>query len=169
MSDPENLDEAAFRHKQLSVPSIVVEKALILYAVLTDHDTPKWARALVLVALVYLMSPFDAVFDSIPVLGYADDLSLIALTLERISQFVTPRTRERARSLMPRRLRKDKSEDTSTHTGTDNLDNPENQSNINKPNNNTENEEGNTNNGEKETKCKGDSKVPFIERFRVIP
>jgi uncharacterized membrane protein YkvA (DUF1232 family) len=102
MSSQEPFSETAFRQKLLHVPSVIIEKALLLYAILTDKDTPKWVRALVLAALVYLINPFDAIPDALPGVGYIDDLGVIVITLERLSHYVTPRAKERARELMPR-------------------------------------------------------------------
>lgn len=101
MSAPDRFDEATFRRKLLTVPSVIVEKALLLYAILTDRGTPKWVRALVLAALVYLINPFDAIPDALPGIGYIDDLGLIVITLERLSHYVTPHVKERAQQLTP--------------------------------------------------------------------
>jgi len=79
----------------------VLEKSLTLYVILTDAQTPLWARALVVSALGYWICPFDAVPDAIPVLGYADDVAVMALVLSQLDRFVTPGMRERVRGLLP--------------------------------------------------------------------
>lgn len=43
----------------------VVERGVMLYVILTDRETPAWARVLALAALVYLMNPYDAIPDAI--------------------------------------------------------------------------------------------------------
>jgi uncharacterized membrane protein YkvA (DUF1232 family) len=80
----------------------LVERAVLLYVMLTDADTPLWARVLVLGALAYLVNPLDAVPDFLPAaLGYADDAALLALAAERLSAIVTLAMRARAAALLP--------------------------------------------------------------------
>lgn len=106
MSPPEKpgedgVDESTLRDKLLSVPSHLVEKALLLYALLTVRDTPAWVRALVVAALAYLINPLDLVPDALVGIGLTDDLAVLALALERVSRYVTPAVRERAKALAP--------------------------------------------------------------------
>jgi uncharacterized membrane protein YkvA (DUF1232 family) len=90
----DGVNESTLRTKLLGVPSNIVEKALLLYALLTARDTPAWVRALVLASLAYLINPFDLVPDFAVGVGYADDLAVLALALERASRYVTPAVRE---------------------------------------------------------------------------
>lgn len=99
---PESVDEQAFWRKLRALPMQAVQRALLLYAILTDCDTPAWAKALILSALVYLINPLDLVPDALPGIGLTDDLTVMALALERLSRFVTPQGRERAARLTPR-------------------------------------------------------------------
>lgn len=146
-SPADRVDESALRAKLLTVPSAIVEKALILYVILTDRLTPLWVRALVAAALVYLINPWDAIPDVIPGVGLADDLALIAVTLERLSRFVTPRVKLRAKRLAPDWLARE------NHL----------EFNINK-------EQGVPLNGkEKEDPGGRRGRVPFLERFRILP
>ena len=106
MSPPDNsseggVDASTLRTKLLSVPSHIVEKALLLYALLTARDTPAWVRALVLAALAYLINPLDLVPDALVGVGLTDDFAVLALALERVSRHVTPAVRERPRVLAP--------------------------------------------------------------------
>ena len=153
-----NIDESALRSKLLTVPSIIVEKALILYVILTDRFTPMWVRALVIAALIYLINPLDAIPDVLPGIGFADDLAVLALTLERLSRFVTPRVRMRAKRLAPEWLK----------SGGDNEEyDPQPQT---EDQSNTSNEQGEPDNGPEEENPGGRrSRVPFIERFRIFP
>ncbi len=106
-SGEEVVDESTLRTKLLSVPSSIVDKALLLlYALLTARDTPAWVRALVLAALAYLINPFDVLPDALVGIGLTDDFAVLALALERVSHHVTPAVRERAKALAPEWLGK---------------------------------------------------------------
>lgn len=61
----------------------VVELALKLYYCLQDADTPKWAKTIIVGALVYFILPFDAVMDFIPG-GYVDDWGALAGALAAV-------------------------------------------------------------------------------------
>jgi uncharacterized membrane protein YkvA (DUF1232 family) len=105
MSTPQNkddsaVDESSLRDKLLSA-SYIVEKALLLYALLTVRDTPAWVRALVVAALAYLINPLDLMPDALVGIGFTDDLAVLALALERVSRYVTPAVRDRAKALAP--------------------------------------------------------------------
>lgn len=97
----DGVNESTLRTKLLSVPSNIVERALLLYTLLTARDTPAWVRALVLAALAYLINPLDLVPDALVGIGLTDDLAVLALALERASRYVTPALRERAKALAP--------------------------------------------------------------------
>lgn len=56
----------------------VIEKALILYNCLLDSDTPAWAKGIIVAALGYFIFPADVVPDVTPVVGYSDDLGVLA-------------------------------------------------------------------------------------------
>ena len=106
MSPPDEvLDEKGFWEKLQHLPkksgAALVSKALTLYVILTDGKTPVWVRVLVLTALAYLINPFDAVPDAIPVAGFTDDLAVLALALERLSHFIPPEVEVRVREMLP--------------------------------------------------------------------
>lgn len=143
----DRVDESALRAKLLTVPSAIVEKALILYVILTDRLTPLWVRTLVAAALVYLINPWDAIPDVIPGVGLADDLALIAVTLERLSRFVTPRVKLRAKRLTPHWLARENDNDSQTNN----------------------NEQGVPDYGKEKEVQPGCRRVPFLERFRILP
>jgi len=69
---------------------LLIEKAILLYIVFDDEDTPAWVKAVVLAALVYLINPMDAVPDTIPVAGYADDLATIVAAIASIKAHIHP-------------------------------------------------------------------------------
>ena len=57
--------------------SEVVYRALLLYYVSSDHETPAWAKAIIYGALGYFILPIDAIPDLVPVLGFSDDLAAL--------------------------------------------------------------------------------------------
>ncbi len=75
----------------------LIEKVLVLYHTLRAPSTPKWARAAILGALGYFISPIDTIPDLIPGVGYTDDLAVIAAALVTVATHVTPEIRQKAR------------------------------------------------------------------------
>lgn len=59
----------------------VLEPALKMYYAALDADTPAWAKATIFAALGYFISPVDAIPDIVPVVGYSDDLGVLAAAL----------------------------------------------------------------------------------------
>lgn len=53
-----------------------IKLVLTLLYCLQDDDTPAWARAIIIGALLYFITPVDAVPDVMPG-GYADDLAVL--------------------------------------------------------------------------------------------
>lgn len=103
--------ERAFWRKLSGLPRTagmaVVERAVTLYVVLTDRDTPMWARALVVAALGYFIVPMDAVPDAVPFAGLADDVAVMGAALAQLGRLVTPAVRGRVQRLLPEGLRAD--------------------------------------------------------------
>jgi uncharacterized membrane protein YkvA (DUF1232 family) len=54
-------------------------------------------RASILGALVYFVTPTDAMPDLLPALGFTDDAAVIAATLQLVAAYVLPEHREAAR------------------------------------------------------------------------
>jgi uncharacterized membrane protein YkvA (DUF1232 family) len=83
----------------------VLEAALKLYFASRDADTPFWAKAVMLSALGYFISPIDAIFDATPLAGYADDLGVLAAALATVAVHVKDehalRARETLRNWLP--------------------------------------------------------------------
>ena len=94
MSDPEQTpehhsayeeaySESGFREKLTRYARVagreVVEKALWLYYAMQEEKAPAWAKATIVGALGYFITPLDAIVDLTPVVGYADDLGVLAL------------------------------------------------------------------------------------------
>ncbi len=75
---------------------------LLLYYAFKREDTPLWAKNIILGVLGYLISPFDALPDLTPVLGYTDDLGVLAFGLATVATFINDEVREKALGKMNR-------------------------------------------------------------------
>jgi uncharacterized membrane protein YkvA (DUF1232 family) len=60
---------------------------------LRDAAVPRWRRSLVFVAAAYALMPFDLIPDAIPVLGWLDDVGVIAAVLAFVSRDVARHAR----------------------------------------------------------------------------
>ena len=67
----------------------VVEMALQLFYALQAPATPMWAKTVIIGALGYFISPFDAIPDVVPMVGYADDLGVLAAAIATVGTYVT--------------------------------------------------------------------------------
>ena len=61
---------------------------MVLYYTWDDDDTPTWAKATIVGALGYFISPIDAVPDILPVVGYSDDLAVLVGALAAVASSI---------------------------------------------------------------------------------
>ena len=80
----------------------VVEKALWLFYAAQSPNTPRWAKTAIYGALGYFIFPLDAIPDFAPLVGYTDDLGVLAAALATVSMYVTEDVKHRTRQLMDR-------------------------------------------------------------------
>jgi uncharacterized membrane protein YkvA (DUF1232 family) len=73
-----------------------LEKALYLYYAVQNPATPKWARRVMYGALGYFIFPLDAVPDLAPLIGYTDDLTVMAAALATVAFYITPEVKAQA-------------------------------------------------------------------------
>lgn len=73
-----------------------IEIVLKLYYVLQDKDTPKWAKTIIYSALIYFISPVDALPDLLPG-GYIDDLSTLLSAVATVSAHIKEDHAEKAK------------------------------------------------------------------------
>ncbi len=73
----------------------VVEKALLLYYAGHEEDAPAWAKATIVGSLGYFIAPLDAIVDLTPVVGYADDLGVLALALAAVATYINDNVRDK--------------------------------------------------------------------------
>ena len=70
---------------------LVPDLVRLLRALAADSDLPAGVRRRLGLLLAYLALPFDLVPDFIPVLGYADDVIVVALVLRSVVRSAGPR------------------------------------------------------------------------------
>ena len=81
-----------------SVGVKLVYSALLLFYAYKRNETPHWARSIVLGVLGYLLAPIDLIPDLTPVLGYTDDMAILAIGLATIAGYINEDVRIKARA-----------------------------------------------------------------------
>ena len=76
----------------------VIYKALQLFYVLQKPNIPLKAKATIIGALGYLISPIDIIPDFIPVLGFSDDAAAIAVALVVVSAYIDEEVNAKAKA-----------------------------------------------------------------------
>ncbi|RNM19035.1 DUF1232 domain-containing protein, partial [Dickeya undicola] len=59
-------------------------------------DTPIWAKTTIYASLAYFVLPIDAIPDAIPVVGYTDDLAVLATALATVSMYIDEKVKQLA-------------------------------------------------------------------------
>lgn len=75
----------------------IVYTALLLFYAYRRKETPTWARSIILGVLGYFLAPIDLIPDLTPILGYTDDLGVLAFGLVTIAAYVNEEVRQKAR------------------------------------------------------------------------
>lgn len=89
---------AVWRPKGIDVAEakrLVPDVARLLRSLATDASVPTGVRRRLALLVAYLALPFDLVPDFVPVLGYADDVVVIALALRSVVRHAGPEVVER--------------------------------------------------------------------------
>ena len=63
-------------------------KAAQLYYAARSPATPKWARRVIWGALLYFVVPLDAIPDVVPIIGFSDDLGILAAALATVAIYI---------------------------------------------------------------------------------
>ena len=58
----------------------------LLRRLAADPNVPRGVRVRVFLLLAYLLSPIDLIPDFVPVLGYADDIIIVAIALRSVTR-----------------------------------------------------------------------------------
>ena len=90
----EGLHNKIARNKGLG--RTLLTKVFELWYAFRAPGTPAWAKAVIVGALGYFISPADAVPDLIPCVGYVDDAGVITSALTTIAMYVTDDVKAKA-------------------------------------------------------------------------
>ena len=80
----------------------VVEKVLWLWFASRRPDLPVRARTAIYGALAYFVLPLDAVPDLLPLVGYSDDLGVLAWALLTVTRYVDADVKARTDRVLSR-------------------------------------------------------------------
>lgn len=69
---------------------LVPDLIRLIRSLAADPQTPRGVRLRLLALLAYLASPIDLIPDFIPILGYADDVVVVALVLRSVIRHAGP-------------------------------------------------------------------------------
>ena len=78
----------------------MASEVVAMYFCMLDSQTPLWVKGTVAAALAYFVLPIDAIPDFIPVVGMADDVSVLTAALTAINAHITAEHRDKAREWM---------------------------------------------------------------------
>lgn len=88
------------RRKISYISTPLLYAALLMYYAFVRKETPAWAKRIVMGALVYLISPIDAIPDLSPIIGYTDDLGVLTYGLVMIAAYINEEVRSSSRSTL---------------------------------------------------------------------
>ena len=74
----------------------VIEKALWLYYAAQQPNTPLWAKTAIYGALGYFISPIDVIPDFIPVVGFTDDIGVLAAAVVMAASYIDAEAKAKA-------------------------------------------------------------------------
>jgi uncharacterized membrane protein YkvA (DUF1232 family) len=83
----ENLDQ---KLQSLRGGIRLAKHVLALFRYMTDEAVPWYKKSIVVAALVYFITPFDAIPDLLPLVGYLDDFGVIAAVLAFLGKEIQP-------------------------------------------------------------------------------
>lgn len=67
-----------------------VKDVTALYRYMRDKHVPWYRKSIVIAALVYFISPIDAIPDIAPLIGYLDDLGVIMAVIKFMGSEIVP-------------------------------------------------------------------------------
>ena len=85
----------------------VTYTAMLLFYAYNRSETPKWAKNIILGSLAYLLSPFDAIPDLTPLIGFTDDIGVLSFGLVTIACYIDEDVRAAAKGKVLSMYKKD--------------------------------------------------------------
>jgi uncharacterized membrane protein YkvA (DUF1232 family) len=84
------------KHGAKAAGKKVIYPALLLHYMLKSDAVPLKAKLILSAALGYFILPIDFIPDYAPLLGFTDDLGVLALIIRQMAVYVTPEIRTQA-------------------------------------------------------------------------
>jgi uncharacterized membrane protein YkvA (DUF1232 family) len=81
------------------------EDLLAAYYCAMDPKTPRRVRLILIGALAYFILPTDAISDFLPLIGFTDDMAVLAAAIAAVSTSITDAHRDKARRTLAGGLR----------------------------------------------------------------
>lgn len=75
---------------------------LLMFYAFRRTETPRFAKGIIIGTLGYFLSPFDAIPDLSPIIGYTDDLGVLSFGLVAIAAYINDEVRIKARKTLHR-------------------------------------------------------------------
>lgn len=101
-SNPANYSDSTFWAKvkrfAKKAGAKVIYLAMLLYYAMKSPKTPKWAKTVIISALAYFICPIDLIPDTIPVIGFTDDLAALAAAAKAVAVCLTPEVINQAKA-----------------------------------------------------------------------
>ena len=89
---------ATFRKAARALP--FADEVVAAYYCALDPETPTRVRAILLGALAYFVLPLDTIPDLLAVVGFTDDVTVLAGAIALVSAHIKPKHREAARQTL---------------------------------------------------------------------
>lgn len=101
-SNPSNYNEGAFwaKVKQFAkkAGAKVIYLALVLHYAFVTPNTPGWAKVVIVGALAYFICPIDLTPDTLPIIGFLDDLAILTTAIHAVQVCITSQVKDKAKS-----------------------------------------------------------------------
>ena len=92
---------AASQDVTMKVGRVAVRPVLLLYYVMRSEDTPWKDKLTIFGALAYLVFPVDLLdAKRLPIIGWLDEITSLAITIQRISKYITPEMEAKVDSIL---------------------------------------------------------------------
>lgn len=93
-----------FKAKRVAAKLPFTEELLAAYYCAFDRDTPRHVQISLMGALAYFVLPLDVMPDVMPLLGFADDATVLATAIRMVASHIRPDHRAAARAALARGL-----------------------------------------------------------------